>query len=193
MKALVSPVESARLAGIAHLIGAIPLLGLALVYERVPLAIFDVVFATTFMSAWTFTLVHRRQARRGILHLRPAPDPPRQPRRELLRTIAIVATIQTILYLAVAGGCQLLPWYDDGPAFSLLAGLAAGPALSGLLLSRWLRRWELEHDDQLLVDAVKLSWPWRRARPKGGLRVPFTYYGATIADGVPAEDVVYSP
>jgi hypothetical protein len=193
MRALVSPVDHARLAGIAQLIGVVPLLVLALRYERVPSAIFAMAVMTIFFGTWMFVIAYRGQARRGVLELLPAPAAPRQPRRATVGTIAVLTSIQTIIFLAFAAGARLLPWYADGPSFSLIGGIAAGQGLAWLLLSRWLRRWELEHDERLLCNSDQLRWPWRRTRPQAGTRAPFTYYGATVADAAPAEDVVYSP
>lgn len=128
-----------------------------------------------FFGTAMYVLTYRRFIARAVDELSAAPIAAREPARSTKRRVAATSAALLVVVAVVAA-------VTDSAALG--GGILAGNGAALMLTSRWLHRWEREHDTQLLREP---RWRWSRKGKRGwgrgrGMMDPQDFYVLASSD-----------
>jgi hypothetical protein len=185
----VSPATECRDLGYSFVVGSLVLLAAGLAHDGVFRALFTFVWMAVFFGALMYRLQYRALIRRAAEEAEAPPSDRREPRGATIRRAATAAVAQLVVLGLISLAWQVIPFFDGAPMWSLAGGILAGLGMMNLLSSRWLTRWERQHDCELLKAGMTTRQivRFKPARDAWRLRPPtgLTFYGVPrVAHGV---------
>jgi hypothetical protein len=150
MKRLASPVAEYGLMGVLQVAGGVALGIAAAVREGLVVAVVELLLVGGFVGTWMYGLAYRRFVRRAVQEPAAAPAGGREPLNVTRRRVALT-TAALLLFMALVALVTNTP--------GLVGGSAVGNGAALMATSRWLRRWEDEHNRTLLRER---RWRWSR-------------------------------